>query len=457
MRATNAPSTPQIRLHPDAAAVEVQALYRGVVIGTRCLIPEEASAFLIGCAKGVDAPVAAGLLAADSHPLVAHGAGGFAVELTDQMTGTVIFEDRSAPLEELLRTQGPHFTTPPAARLQIDCGEVAFLVSSTAAPILIPRPAWARMKDHWPALVAAVAALLTLLLVAFLPPDMRAITGEDLAYQKRMLTTTIIPPIPPTPPPGPAGAAAAPSGGAARHTGGGGAAGPARRPPAARKVAKVRPQAPADYSRRGVLGVLLAYNGDSLSAVLNDSQALIPGALDGLDNSVGPGTGPGFGPGHGGIDTSGTGGPLAGNGPGNMIGTCDAECRGRELNAYRTIGQLRNRRATGPQIAVGVPRTQGTLDKEIVRRIIRQHINEVKFCYEQQLPRHPDLAGRITVQFTIAAAGTVGASLVQASSLNNVAVESCITQAVRRWEFPQRAVGATIVSYPFVLVPAGAP
>jgi TonB family protein len=101
--------------------------------------------------------------------------------------------------------------------------------------------------------------------------------------------------------------------------------------------------------------------------------------------------------------------------------------------------------------------TQGTLDKEIVRRIIRQHLNEVKYCYELQLPRHPDLAGRITVQFSIAAEGKVTASLVQASSLNNAAVESCIVQATRRWEFPRRNAGLTIVSYPFVLVPAGAP
>src|SRR3954465_15763100 len=84
MRAPNAPLTPQIRLHPEAAAVEVQALYRGIVIGARCLTGDDA-AFLIGCAKGVDAPAAAALLSTDAHPLVSHDAGGFSVELTEQM------------------------------------------------------------------------------------------------------------------------------------------------------------------------------------------------------------------------------------------------------------------------------------------------------------------------------------------------------------------------------------
>ena len=453
MRATNAPSAPQIRLHPEAAAVEVQALFRGVVIGSRCLIGGDAGAFLIGCAKGVDAPAAANLLPADSYPLVSRDAGGFSVELTDQMQGTVIFEDRSAPLEELLRAHGPHFVAPPLAQVQINCGEVAFLVSSTAAPSQIPRPAWVRLRDHWAALVAATGALLMLLIVSFLPPDMASITGDNLDY-KKVITTIQIPPAPP-----PAtGTGPALAGGSPKPTGGGGAKGPARRPPK-RAMARARTATPpADYARRGVLGVLLAYNGDSLAAVLSGDNALVAQNFDGLDNSVGPGDGPGFGPGHGGIDTSGTGGPIIGGGPGDKIGICDAACQGRARDALRSpSGQLLTHHARGPQIVPGEIRSQGTIDKDIVRRIIRRHLNEVKFCYEQQLLHHPELAGRITVQFTIAPEGQVAASLLQSSTLNNMKVESCVVQAVRRWEFPSRPSGAAIVSYPFVLVPAGAP
>lgn len=98
----------------------------------------------------------------------------------------------------------------------------------------------------------------------------------------------------------------------------------------------------------------------------------------------------------------------------------------------------------------------GSVDKEIIRRIIRRHINEVKYCYEQELTKKPDLGGRIMVQFTIAASGQVIASVLQNSTMGNARVENCTVQAVRRWEFPKPLGGGiVIVSYPFVLTPAG--
>jgi glyoxylase-like metal-dependent hydrolase (beta-lactamase superfamily II) len=100
----------------------------------------------------------------------------------------------------------------------------------------------------------------------------------------------------------------------------------------------------------------------------------------------------------------------------------------------------------------------GSLDKEIIRRIIRRHINEVKYCYEKQLIKKPDLFGRIMVQFTIAASGQVVASVLQSSTMGDASVENCTVQAVRRWEFPKPLGGGiVIVSYPFVLTPERIP
>ena len=447
MRAANAPLTPQIRLHPDADAVEVQALYRGVVIGTRCLTNDSA-AFLIGCAKGVDAPAAGALLDSDAHPLVSRDAAGFAIGLTDQMKGTVIFEDRTVPLEELLRAHGPLFTAPPAAQLQIDCGEVAFLVGATSRPLEVPRPALARLRDHWPLLVAGVAALLMLLLAAFLPPDMKALSGEFTDGSRKPPPWIYVPTVQP-----PSPAIARAPGGAAPRPGGGGTGSPTRRPTPNRRPTRPRGSAPEDVRQAGLLGVLLAYQGDSLAPLFSKDDKLEPGSFEGLID--GSGTGPN-GTGIG-LGTTGTGagpgyGPLAGIGP-RGLGTCDANCQA----AAGKAANLRGRTAKGPEVIIHPPHTQGMLDREIVRRIIRQHLNEVKYCYELQLPRHPSLAGRLSVQFTIASGGNVTASLLQSSTLANVAVENCIVQAVRRWEFPRRESGITIVSYPFVLVPAGAP
>jgi len=445
MRAADAPVTPQIRLHPDADAVEVQALYRGVVIGSRCLTAEDAGAFLIGCAKGVDAPAAAGLLGSDAHPLVTRDASGFSVGLTEQMKGTVIFEDHTAPLEDLLRAQGS-FTTPPAARLQIACGDIAFLVGATTRPPTVPRPALARLRDHWPWLVAAIGMLFMMMFVAFLPPDMLAITGGLDGAAHKPMPIPFIPTVTPPPPllaRGPAGNAPRP--------GAAGVGSPTRRPTPARRVPRPRATGPEDVAQHGLLGVLLAYQGDSLAPLFDKDDRLQAGSFEGLIDGSGTGpNGTGIGLGPTGTGAGGGSGPLAGIGPGGL-GTCGASCQIAAGNADRLPG----RKPKQVQITVGVAHAQGSLDRDIVRRIIRQHLNEVKYCYEQQLPRHPDLAGRISVQFTIASGGNVTASLMQSSSLNNVAVESCIVQAVRRWEFPARPSGMTIVSYPFVLVPAG--
>src|SRR5262249_5693530 len=95
--------------------------------------------------------------------------------------------------------------------------------------------------------------------------------------------------------------------------------------------------------------------------------------------------------------------------------------------------------------------------KEIVRRIIRLHLNEVRYCYEQELPRHPELAGRLVVQFMVAGTGRVISSVLEkTSTLANPRVGMCVTEAVGRWEFPRPEGGGLVqVSYPFQLQPAG--
>ena len=49
----------------------------------------------------------------------------------------------------------------------------------------------------------------------------------------------------------------------------------------------------------------------------------------------------------------------------------------------------------------------GGLSQEQVRRTIRRHVNEVRFCYEQGLQQNPSIEGRVSVRFIIANNGTV--------------------------------------------------
>jgi TonB family protein len=113
--------------------------------------------------------------------------------------------------------------------------------------------------------------------------------------------------------------------------------------------------------------------------------------------------------------------------------------------------------ALTPEVVPGIGEVKGgIIDKEIVRRIVRRHINEVRYCYEQGLTRHPGLGGRIVVQFMISGKGQVLSSVMQSTTISDVAVQSCVVQAVRRWEFPAPSGGGLVqVSYPFQFQPAG--
>jgi TonB family protein len=106
-----------------------------------------------------------------------------------------------------------------------------------------------------------------------------------------------------------------------------------------------------------------------------------------------------------------------------------------------------------PAVA-GSSNLTGSLDKEIIRRIIRRHINEVKHCYEEELTSRPVLGGRILVRFTIGPSGQVTASELESSTMDNPSVEACTVAALRRWEFPKPLGGGNVVvTYPFVLTP----
>src|SRR4030095_10217663 len=140
--------------------------------------------------------------------------------------------------------------------------------------------------------------------------------------------------------------------------------------------------------------------------------------------------------GVGGLALVGTGSGGGGTGEGTIglgnLGTIGKGGGGGNGSGYgRGAGGLGGRRAKAPEVMPGVANVRGSLDKEIIRRIIRRHINEVQYCYEQELIRQASLGGRVAVTFTIAATGQVVTSVVQNSTMGNVRVEGCVVQAVR--------------------------
>ncbi len=108
-----------------------------------------------------------------------------------------------------------------------------------------------------------------------------------------------------------------------------------------------------------------------------------------------------------------------------------------------------------PTVRQAKAEVMGSLDKDLIRRVIRTHINEVRDCYNQGLARDPNLKGRLSIEFTIDEKGKISRAVVKESTVKDVAVGECIAKHVLKWTFPAPPVGggSSTIIYPFVLEP----
>ena len=105
-----------------------------------------------------------------------------------------------------------------------------------------------------------------------------------------------------------------------------------------------------------------------------------------------------------------------------------------------------------PVIRQGKAMVKGPMDRDIIRRIVRAHINELRHCYSLGLANDPKLRGEIELGFEIDEEGrTRGAELLR-TTVKDKRVEACSVAALKRWKFPKPRGGATVsVRYPLEL------
>ncbi|HEX3764837.1 MAG TPA: AgmX/PglI C-terminal domain-containing protein [Kofleriaceae bacterium] len=102
---------------------------------------------------------------------------------------------------------------------------------------------------------------------------------------------------------------------------------------------------------------------------------------------------------------------------------------------------------TSAMVTIGQPSAKGDLDKAIIRRYIKRHIQQFRYCYERELLAAPKLAGTVTVRFQIDASGKVSA----ATATGLAKVDECVAGTVQTIEFPKPPNGSSVdVTYPFV-------
>jgi hypothetical protein len=409
--------------------VQVAAIFDGAVVDVR-VVDEE---YVIGDGREADLP-----LGCARHVLVRRAAGAWIVAPPGSVEVTL---DRDA-----------------CVRCEI--AGVTFLVEGVAAQ-RVPRPLpidW-RAQAHTAAM-ALVAALL-LALANAIPPEPASLSVDDLLASRRFPAFVIKAPQEEHPiemaiANGNRGAGAAAKGptgkmgkpNIAPHNG-------RLKLPGKTDLRLARLTAEERVQSSGIIGLVRASREvSSVGAIFGSDTALGPDAEFVMGHLVGtePGEGDGV---PGGLGTFGT--QKGGGGFAQTIGVGRIPTGQMPGVAWRPNPKWRDKHETRIEPTPGPTRIIGGLDRELVRRTVRAHLAEVRFCYERELQTHPGLEGRVITGFTIGGNGAVLTSVVESSSLANPAAEHCIAEAVRRWNFPKpESAGVVVVSYPFVLRHAGA-
>jgi hypothetical protein len=202
----------------------------------------------------------------------------------------------------------------------------------------------------------------------------------------------------------------------------------------------------------GLLGVLANPEADdSPLAALSDGPS-VSDILGGLGSSRTV-----FGRGSGGSGLRGEGGGGGGTGPGTLfggggvgtgVGVGSGSGGGRGRGGPGAPG--RPREEARISVGTGTPRVNGYLSPEQIMRVVRQNQAAIRYCYETELQRQPNLRGRIEVSWRINLQGAVTTSRVARSTMGNPRVEGCIVRQVRGWRFPQPDGGEVTVDFPFI-------
>ncbi len=168
-----------------------------------------------------------------------------------------------------------------------------------------------------------------------------------------------------------------------------------------------------------------------------------------MGNMFGPKTGDAGG--FGGLGLRGGGGGGGGTGNTIGIGGIGTKGRGGGTGSYGSgVGVLGGKQSVDVGISSSEAEVMGSLDKELIRKVIQMNIGQIRYCYESLLNRYPKLGGRVMVKFIITATGSVASSNVASSTASNADLETCVAGRVRTWKFPEpKGGGVVVVTYPF--------
>lgn len=147
---------------------------------------------------------------------------------------------------------------------------------------------------------------------------------------------------------------------------------------------------------------------------------------------------------------------LKDTGPGgkgtNTVGIAGVGTKGKGTGSYGLgTGGIGTKGSVDIDVGGQEAEFTGSIDKEAIRRIIQANKNAIRSCYERSLQRHPDLYGKLVLEWDIEERGRVTRTAVKSNSLGDDQVATCIMGRIKDLKFPEPPpdqVGR--VTFPFV-------
>jgi TonB family protein len=219
-------------------------------------------------------------------------------------------------------------------------------------------------------------------------------------------------------------------------------------------VSNPHPSNPKDAAQR-LTKDLFGGKGKGVASLFGNSgaSAELQNAMGNVRN-VAMGSSGGFG---GLMTKGGPGGPGSGGSTIGLGGVLTVGRAGGNDDYGQKVPGLSGKQTVDPTISpVEFKVNEGSLDRELVRKVIQDNKGQIRACFESLLNQSPDLNGKVQTQFTIGADGRVLETKVVQSSTGSRELDTCVASRVRLWQFPKpKGGGIVVVSYPFIFKQAG--
>jgi hypothetical protein len=157
-----------------------------------------------------------------------------------------------------------------------------------------------------------------------------------------------------------------------------------------------------------------------------------------------------MGHGSGGMGFTGDGSGGGGTGTGRIQGMADIDTGGGK-GVRASLGDRSAKRVGN--LNIGSSATQGFCKKSNIESVVKRRAGAIRACYEQRLQVKKDLAGKVTIRWTINAEGRVEGATATQNTLSDGETTSCIVRIMARLSFEKPEGGICVVQWPFVFSP----